>query len=65
MAKTQSFKKLVRQGVATDPIFAEALSREIEDLVVAGDIDTAGIVWRDYLGFDSPVPTVTKGDRPV
>jgi hypothetical protein len=49
MAVTKSFKALVRQHVATDPVFAEALLREGIDTMLAGDVDTGKTILRDYI----------------
>lgn len=49
MALTRSFKDLVQRRVAEDPAFGEALLREAIDTMLAGDVDTAKTVLRDYI----------------
>lgn len=49
MPLTRSFKELVQRHVVADPAFAEALLREAIDTMIAGDVDTAKAVLRDYI----------------
>jgi DNA-binding phage protein len=49
MATTKSFKELVRQHVATDPAFAEALLREGVETMLSGDVETGKTILRDYI----------------
>jgi hypothetical protein len=49
MAQTRSFKELVQTQAATDPAFAEALTREGIEVMLKGDIETAEIILRDYI----------------
>jgi hypothetical protein len=49
MALTRSFKDLVQRHVATDPALAELLLREAIDATLAGDVETAKAVLRDYI----------------
>lgn len=44
-----SFKELVQRRTASDPAFATALLREGLDTMLAGDIDTAKAILRDYI----------------
>ena len=46
---TGSFKELVQRRAATDPAFATALLREGLDAMLAGDVDTAKAILRDYI----------------
>jgi hypothetical protein len=49
MAVTRDFKELVQRRVANDPAFAEALLREGNDTMLAGDVDTGKAILRDYI----------------
>jgi hypothetical protein len=49
MAKTKSFKDLVRRQVQADKDYAEALLREGVDAMLAGDVDTGKTILRDYI----------------
>jgi len=49
MAKTKSFKDLVRKHVKADKKFAEALLREGVDAMLSGDVDTGRMILRDYI----------------
>jgi hypothetical protein len=49
MARTKSFKNLVRQHVKRDRKFAEALLREGVDAMLSGDVDTGKTILRDYI----------------
>ncbi len=49
MALTKSFKELVQKRVTDDPAFGEALLREAIETMLAGDVDTAKTVLRDYI----------------
>jgi hypothetical protein len=49
MARTKSFKDLVRQHVKRDKKFAEALLREGVDAMLSGDVDTGKTILRDYI----------------
>jgi hypothetical protein len=49
MATTKSFKKLVRQHVAADAAFAEALLREGVEAMLSGDVETGKTILRDYI----------------
>ncbi len=49
MARTKSFKELVRRQVGTDPAFAEALLREGIDAMLTGDVETGKTILRDYI----------------
>jgi hypothetical protein len=49
MARSKSFKELVRHHVATDPAFAEALLREGIETMLGGDIETGKTILRDYI----------------
>jgi DNA-binding phage protein len=49
MARTKSFKDLVRQHVKRDKKFAEALLREGIDAMLSGDVDTGKTILRDYI----------------
>ena len=57
MALTRDFKALVRDRLATDQAFADALLREGIDCMLAGDIETGKAVLRDYIkstvGFEA------------
>ncbi len=46
---TGTFKDLVQRRAATDPAFATALLREGLDTMLAGDVDTAKALLRDYI----------------
>jgi DNA-binding phage protein len=56
MVLTRRFKDLVRQHVADDPAFAEALLTEGIEVMLAGDVETGKAILRDYikatLGFE-------------
>ena len=49
MARTKSFRELVRGHVKGDKKFAEALLREGVDAMLSGDVDTGKIILRDYI----------------
>ena len=49
MALTRSFKDLVQRRVAEDPAFGAALLREAIETMLAGDVDAAKTVLRDYI----------------
>jgi DNA-binding phage protein len=49
MVMTKSFKELVQSRVVHDPDFAEALLREGIDTLLAGDVDAAKSILRDYI----------------
>jgi hypothetical protein len=49
MARSGSFKELVRTRVADDPKFATALLREGVDALLSGDVDTGKSIIRDYI----------------
>jgi len=49
MARTMSFKDLVRRHVKRDKKFAEALLREGVDAMLSGDVDTGKTILRDYI----------------
>jgi DNA-binding phage protein len=49
MAKTGSFKELVRTRVKKDKKFAEALLREGIDVMLSGDVETGKTILRDYI----------------
>jgi len=49
MAPTKSFKGLVRDHVATDPVFTDTLLREGIEAMLKGDIDTGKAILRDYI----------------
>jgi DNA-binding phage protein len=49
MARTKSFKKLVRRHVKDDKEFAEALLREGVDAMLSGDLETGKTILRDYI----------------
>jgi len=49
MSVTRSFRELVQSEVARDPAFAEALLRQGIDTMLAGDLDTAKTILRDYI----------------
>jgi hypothetical protein len=49
MARTKSFKDLVRKNVKADKKFAEALLREGVDAMLSGDVDTGRMILRDYI----------------
>jgi hypothetical protein len=49
MAKTKSFKELVRNQVKADKKFAEALLREGIDAMLSGDVETGKTILRDYI----------------
>jgi DNA-binding phage protein len=49
MARTKSFKALVRRHVKGDKKFAEALLREGVDAMLSGDVETGKIILRDYI----------------
>jgi len=49
MARSKSFKQLVRHHVATDPAFAEALLREGVETMLSGDVETGKTILRDYI----------------
>jgi DNA-binding phage protein len=49
MARTRSFKELVRNQVKNDKKFAEALLREGVDAMLSGDVDTGKTILRDYI----------------
>jgi hypothetical protein len=57
VALTRDFKALVRDRLATDQAFADALLREGIDCMLAGDIETGKAVLRDYIkstvGFEA------------
>lgn len=57
MALTRDFKALVRDRLATDQAFADALLREGIDCMLAGDVETGKAVLRDYIkstvGFEA------------
>lgn len=56
MALTRSFDALVRDHVARDPAFAEALLREGIEALLTGDLETGKSILRDYvkatIGFE-------------
>jgi len=49
MAKTKSFKELVKHQVKTDKKFAAALLREGIDAMLSGDVETGKTILRDYI----------------
>ena len=49
MAKTKSFKELVKHQVKTDKKFAAALLREGVDAMLSGDVETGKTILRDYI----------------
>ncbi len=49
MALTRSFKEFVKARVEQDPAFRHALFQEAVQTLLAGDIDTAKVVMRDYI----------------
>ena len=49
MAKTGSFKELVRTRAKNDKKFAEALLREGIDAMLSGDVETGKTILRDYI----------------
>ena len=49
MARTKSFKELVRSRVKADKEFAEALFREGIDAMLSGEVDTGKAILRDYI----------------
>jgi hypothetical protein len=55
MARTKSFKELVRTHVKTDKKFAEALLREAVDAMLTGDVDGAKILFRHYFNATAPL----------
>ncbi len=48
-AAKRRFKELVQRRVAHDPAFAIALLREGIDTMLAGEVDTAKAILRDYI----------------
>jgi hypothetical protein len=52
MARTKSFKELVRGRVKADKEFAEALFREAIDAMLSGDVDTGDAILRDLVAQD-------------
>lgn len=57
MALTRSFKDFVKARVESDPAFRQALFQEAVQTLIAGDIDTAKAVLRNYInatiGFEA------------
>jgi DNA-binding phage protein len=57
MALTRDFTALVRQRIAGDQAFADALLREGIDRMLAGDVETGKAILRDYIkstiGFET------------
>ena len=49
MAKTKSFKELVKHQVKADKKFAAALLREGVDAMLSGDVETGKTILRDYI----------------
>jgi hypothetical protein len=49
MAKTKSFRGLVKYHVKRDKKFAESLLREGVDAMFSGDVETGKIILRDYI----------------
>ena len=49
MAKTKSFKELVKHQVKVDKKFAAALLREGVDAMLSGDVETGKTILRDYI----------------
>jgi hypothetical protein len=49
MARSNSFKELVRSHVQKDKKFAEALLREGVDAMLSGDEDAGETILRDYI----------------
>lgn len=48
-ALTQSFRELVQERLAADPVFAAALLSEGIDLLLAGELGTGNMILRDYI----------------
>jgi DNA-binding phage protein len=44
-----SFKELVRENIAKDPAFRDALLREAIEAMLAGEVDVGRAVLRDYI----------------
>jgi len=49
MARSRSFKTLVRRHVKTDKKFAAALLREGIDALLSGEVDAGRTILRDYI----------------
>jgi hypothetical protein len=49
VAKTRSFKELVKRQVEADPVFAEAILQEGNQAMREGDAETGNTVLRDYI----------------
>ncbi len=49
MAITKDFKETVKERVAKDPAFRDALFREGIESLLAGDVDTGKMILRDYI----------------
>ena len=49
MARTRSFKELVKDHVGKDPAFADALLREGIEVLLKGDVETGKTILRDYI----------------
>jgi DNA-binding phage protein len=49
MVLTHDFKETVKERVARDPAFREALLKEALELMLSGDVDLGNLVLRDYI----------------
>lgn len=49
MARSKSFKELVRHQVKTDRKFADTLLREGVDALLSGELETGKTILRDYI----------------
>ncbi|MEY3182236.1 MAG: hypothetical protein RLZ35_221 [Pseudomonadota bacterium] len=69
MALTKEFKKTVSDRARRDPEFRKALLQEAMNEFLAGDLDTAKIVLRDYINastqFNRIAKQIHKNDKSV
>ena len=60
MALTKEFKKTVLDRARRDPEFRKALLQEAMNEFLAGDLDTAKIVLRDYINASTQFSRIAK-----
>jgi DNA-binding phage protein len=49
MARTKSFKRLLKHHIKSEPKFAQALLVEAIDAMLSGDLETGKAIMRDYI----------------
>jgi len=60
MALTRDFKETVKERVAKDPAFREALLKEALELMMSGEMDVGKLVMRDYINATIGFETLAK-----